>query len=252
MKKSKKNKKSKNNKANESVASVIEDAEKFPLLFNKIQKETFEYKKIMLMYESALKEVETKINIISNEFEMLHKYNPIEHVKTRIKSPESIIEKMKRKGYPITYDNLINKINDIAGIRIVCSFIPDIYKMVKMIEDSPDLKIVEEKDYIKNPKESGYKSFHIIILVPVSFSSGIVHIKVELQIRTIEMDFWASLEHKINYKYKGNIPSSVKNELKKCAIMSDKLDRKMSALGNQLIQEEMNLTQDIKLLEEKL
>ncbi len=196
-----------------------------------------EFEKIMLMYDSALKEIETKINILSDEFQMLYKYNPIEHVKTRLKSPDSIVKKLKRKGFEATYTNLINELDDVAGIRIVCSFIPDIYRLVEMFDKTPDIKIIERKDYIKNPKESGYSSYHLIAIVPVSFSSGIVNIKVELQIRTIAMDFWASLEHKIKYKYDGNLPKNLSKELIECSKMINKLDRKMSKLGNTLMEE---------------
>ena len=202
-----------------------------------IKEREYAFKKIMLMYNSALKEIETKIQIISDEFQMLYSYNPIEHIKTRIKSPESIVKKLKRKGYPVTYNSLVNNLNDIAGIRIICSFIPDIYKMVEMFDKSTDIRIIEKKDYIKNPKESGYSSYHLIVSVPVSFASGIIDVKVEIQIRTIAMDFWASLEHKIKYKYSEELPKNVQRELKECSKMANKLDRKMSKLGGNLIEE---------------
>ena len=202
-----------------------------------IKEDMQEFKKIMLMYNSALKEIKTKIDIISNEFQMLYKYNPIEHVKTRIKSRDSIVKKLKNKGFEVTYQNLVNELDDVAGIRIVCSFIPDIYRMVEMFDRSSDIKIIEKKDYIKNPKESGYSSYHLIALVPVSFSSGLVNIKVEIQIRTIAMDFWASLEHKIKYKYEENLPKNLSKELIECSKMINKLDRKMSKLGNNLMEE---------------
>lgn len=204
---------------------------------NFIKEKEQQFKKIMLMYNSALKEIETKISIISDEFQMMYKYNPIEHIKTRIKSPESIIKKLKKKGYPVTYNSLIKNLNDVAGIRIICSFIPDIYKMVEMFDSSKDINIIEKKDYIKNPKESGYSSYHLIASVPVSFARGIVDVKVEIQIRTIAMDFWASLEHKIKYKYTEALPKSISKELKDTAKMVNKLDRKMSKLGRNLIEE---------------
>ncbi len=204
---------------------------------NYIKEREHDFKKIMLMYNSALKEIETKIQIISDEFQMLYSYNPIEHIKTRIKSPESIVKKLKRKGFPITYNSLINNLNDVAGIRIICSFIPDIYKMVEMFDKSTDINIIERKDYIKNPKESGYSSYHLIVSVPVSFACGIIDVKVEIQIRTIAMDFWASLEHKIKYKYSEELPKSVNKELKECSKMANKLDRKMSKLGGNLIED---------------
>jgi len=196
-----------------------------------IKSGTAEFRKIMLMYNSALKEVETKVNILSDEFQTLYRYNPIEHIKTRIKTPESLIKKMERKGLGLTYNNMVNYINDIAGIRIICSFLPDIYRIVEMFEKSEDLKIVEKKDYIKSPKSTGYSSYHLIVLVPVSFSNGSVDVKVEIQIRTIAQDFWASLEHKIKYKYENGVPKNMSKELVACAKMINKLDTKMSKLG---------------------
>ncbi|MBO5397881.1 MAG: GTP pyrophosphokinase family protein [Clostridia bacterium] len=209
----------------------------------------------MLMYKSALKEIETKVNILSDEFQTLYKYNPIEHIKTRLKSPESIIKKMERKNLGITYNNMVNYINDVAGIRIICSFLPDIYRIVEMFEKSEDLKIVEKKDYIKTPKQSGYSSFHLIVLVPVSFSNGTVDVKVEIQIRTIAMDFWASLEHKIKYKYENEVPKNISKELVSCARMIHQLDKKMSRLGEATMNEftksmeTLESTSDIKLIE---
>lgn len=204
---------------------------------NQIREKEYEFKKLMIMYNSALKGIETKIQIISDEFQMLYSYNPIEHIKTRIKSPESIVKKLKKRGLPITYDSLVNNLNDIAGVRIICSFIPDIYKMVEMFDSSTDIQIIEKKDYIKNPKESGYSSYHLIVSVPVSFASGIVNVKAEIQIRTIAMDFWASLEHKIKYKYSEELPQNVQRELKECSKIANKLDKRMSKLGGNLIEE---------------
>ena len=224
---------------------------------DEIREGAMQLKKVTLMYESALKEMETKINIISQEFELLYKYNPIEHIKTRIKTPESIVKKLKKKGLEVTYKNLVNEINDIAGIRIICSFIPDIYRMVEMFEQTPDIKIIREKDYIKNPKPSGYSSYHLIALVPVSFSKGMTNVKVEIQIRTIAMDFWASLKNKIKYKYDEKLPKNISKELIECSKIVNKLDKKMSSLGNNLIEEfdleqsEKNKKQIIRLPEQK-
>ena len=203
---------------------------------NLIREKELQYKKLTLMYNSALKEMETKIKIINDEFKMLYNYNPIEHIESRIKRPESIIRKCRKKGYPITYKSIVENLNDIAGIRIVCSFIPDIYKMIEMFENSKDITIIQKKDYIKTPKENGYSSFHIIALVPVSFANGITEVKVEIQIRTIAMDFWASLEHKIKYKYPGELPDNIFGELKECSTMINEVDEKMSKLGTNLIQ----------------
>ena len=197
------------------------------------------------MYSAALKQLETKIEIINNEFKTLHKYNPIEHVTSRIKSKESINKKLKKKGLEPTYENLIKTINDVAGIRIICSFIPDIFKIVEMIENMPDMTIIKKKDYVTNPKENGYSSYHLIVSVPVSLSVGTINVKVEIQIRTMAMDFWASLEHKINYKYDKQIPKGIRKELKECAKMTQKLDKRMSHLGRNLMEEEKQIVKEI-------
>ena len=212
-----------------------------------IREKELQFRKLTLMYESALKEMETKIKIISDEFRVLYNYNPIEHIESRIKTPESIVRKCRKRGYPITYKSFVENINDIAGIRIICSFIPDIYKMIDMFENSKDITIIKKKDYIKNPKENGYSSFHIIALVPVSFAYEISEVKVEIQIRTIAMDFWASLEHKIKYKYPKELPEDIFGELKECSCMINKLDQKISNLGSNLIEE---FEQDILLNKE--
>ena len=197
------------------------------------------------MYGAALKQLETKIDIINNEFKTLHKYNPIEHVSSRIKSKESIYKKLKKKGLEPTYENLVKTINDIAGIRIICSFIPDIFKIVEMFENMNDITVIKKKDYVTTPKPSGYSSYHLIISVPVSLSVGTINVKVEIQIRTMAMDFWASLEHKINYKYDKQIPKGIKKELKECAKMTQKLDKRMSHLGRNLMEEEKQIVKEI-------
>ena len=213
-----------------------------------IQAGTEKFKKIMLMYNSALKEMETRVNIFSDEFQTLYQYNPIEHIKTRIKTPTSIIKKLERKGLGVTYNNMVNHLNDVAGIRIICSFLPDIYRLVEMFEKSDDLKIAEKKDYIKNPKPSGYSSYHLIVLVPVNFSSGTVDVKVEIQIRTIAMDFWASLEHKIKYKYENEVPKNISKELVACSKMINQLDMRMSKLGENTVKE---LTDSMEKVEQE-
>src|SRR5699024_9544248 len=136
----------------------------------------------------------------------------IEHISSRIKSKESINNKLVKKGLDCTYENIIKNINDIAGLRIICSFIPDIYKIVEIIENMQDITVIKKKDYVTSPKASGYSSYHLIVSVPVSLSIGTINVKVEIQIRTMAMDFWASLEHKINYKYEKQIPKGVKKE----------------------------------------
>lgn len=188
----------------------------------------------MFLYRSALKEVGTKLEILNDEFQHVHKYNPIEHIKTRVKTPESIVKKLKRHGREATIENMVKYVNDVAGVRLICSFTSDIYKLAGMIGQQSDLKVLSIKDYIKHPKDSGYKSYHMLVSVPIFLSNGVVDTKVEIQIRTIAMDFWASLEHKIYYKFEGNAPEYMSRELKECADMVSTLDERMLSLNEKI------------------
>ena len=163
-------------------------------------KEINNWDTVIFIYNAALKEIGTKIDILNDEFQHRHKYNPIEHVKSRLKQPESIVKKLKKHGYESTIENMVKYINDIAGIRITCSFTSDIYRIAEMIANQDDLTVLSIKDYIKYPKESGYQSYHMIVTVPIFLSDSVIDTKVEIQIRTIAQDFWATLEHKIYYK----------------------------------------------------
>ncbi|MDD3413656.1 MAG: GTP pyrophosphokinase family protein [Lachnospiraceae bacterium] len=192
------------------------------------------WKTIILLYNAALKEINTKMEILNDEFQHVHQYNPIEHIKSRIKTPESIVKKLRKRGYESTIDNMVKYVNDIAGIRIICSFTSDIYRIADMLANQSDMKVLSIKDYIKNPKESGYKSYHMIVSVPIFLSDGVVDTKVEIQIRTVAMDFWASLEHKIHYKFEGNAPEHIKRELHECAEMVSDLDAKMLSLNEEI------------------
>ena len=194
------------------------------------------WREVILIYTSALKEIGTKLEILNDEFQHVHQYNPIEHIKSRIKTSESIVKKLKKHGYESTIDNMINYINDIAGIRIICSFTTDIYRIAEMLERQIDVKIISIKDYIKRPKSSGYKSYHMIVSIPIYLSEKRVDAKVEIQIRTVAMDFWASLEHKINYKFDVNVPEYIKEELYACAKMVSELDAKMLSLNEEVKQ----------------
>ncbi len=190
----------------------------------------------IFLYNSALKEVKTKVEILNDEFQQVHQYNPIEYVKARIKTPESIVKKLKRHGKESSIENMIRYINDIAGIRIVCSFTSDIYKLAEMIGKQRDLTVVSVKDYIKNPKDSGYKSYHMLVTIPIFMSDRVVNTKVEIQIRTMAMDFWASLEHKIYYKFEGNAPDYISKDLKECSDVVSMLDAKMLQLNETIIE----------------
>ena len=191
---------------------------------------------VNLIYSAALKHVQTKLEILNDEFQHVHRYNPIEHIKARIKTSESIVKKLKRGGYESTIENMIKYVNDIAGIRVICSFSSDIYRIADMIEDQKDIKVISVKDYITYPKASGYKSYHMIVSVPVYLSDRIVDTKVEIQIRTVAMDFWASLEHKMHYKFEGDAPEHIRNELVECARMVSDLDARMLSLNEQILE----------------
>ena len=191
---------------------------------------------VIFLYNSALKEVGTKLEILNDEFQHVHQYNPIEYIKRRIKTPESIVKKLKRNNYEVSIDNMVNYVNDIAGIRIVCSFTSDIYRLAEMIGKQNDLTVVSVKDYIKHPKISGYKSFHMLVTVPIFLSDRIVDTKVEIQIRTIAMDFWASLEHKIYYKFEGNAPEYISRDLRECSEIVSMLDAKMLQLNEAIVE----------------
>ena len=193
-----------------------------------------EWKRMQLIYSAALKEVNTKLEILNAEFQMAHRYNPIEHLSARIKSPESIAKKLRHQGRAVTVENIVRYINDVAGIRIICSFTSDIYRISELIQKQSDVKVLKIKDYIANPKPNGYTSYHMIVTVPIFLSDMTIDTKVEIQIRTIAMDFWASLEHKMYYKFEGNAPENIRRELKECADLVGFLDRKMMAINEEI------------------
>lgn len=190
-----------------------------------VKEEPFE--KLMFFYKSALKQLELQMNIIKDEFKLIYNYDLIDHIDTRIKEPKSIVKKMEKKKYDKTYLNLIEKINDIAGIRIVCTLKDDIFFIRDLVKQIPDIHVLKEKDYVTNPKESGYSSYHMIVEVPVKLTQKIIYVKCEIQIRTLAMDFWASFEHKVKYKTKNDVNPKMSKELVSCAKMINKFDTKM-------------------------
>lgn len=192
------------------------------------------WEEVTLVYSAALKQIGTKIDILNDEFQQVHRYNPIEHTKGRIKTPESIVKKLKRHGYEATIENMVKYVNDIAGFRIVCSFASDIYKIADMISNQSDIRVIAVKDYIRSPKDTGYRSYHMVITIPVFLSDRIIDTRVELQIRTVAMDFWASLEHKIRYKFEGHAPSHIGTELLECSHMVSELDERMMELNEEI------------------
>lgn len=208
-----------------------------PLDFaNNCLEEAENWETLMFLYDAALRQVVTKIDILNGEFAHVHRYNPIEHVKSRIKDPQSIVKKLKRQGHEVTLENMLKYIKDIAGVRIICSFTSDIYRIADMLAQQADLKVMELTDYLAEPKVSGYRSYHMLVTVPVYLSDGVVDTKVEIQIRTIAQDFWASLEHKIYYKFEGNAPAFISQELRDCARIVSELDAKMLSLNEAIKQ----------------
>lgn len=188
-------------------------------------------KELMLKYSFALEVLKTEINILIKNYEYKNNYNPVEHIKSRIKSKESAIKKLDEKGYDLTYENLEKHVHDMVGIRIVCSFMSDVYEIINLIKGSKQFKILEEKDYINDPKDSGYSSYHINLLVPIHLDNKIEYVEAEVQVRTIAMDFWASLDHKIRYKFPSEIPDEVKEEMFNCSLDIRTLDDKMENLS---------------------
>ncbi|WP_242686193.1 GTP pyrophosphokinase family protein [Aeromicrobium sp. IC_218] len=189
-----------------------------------------EFTRFMMRYKFGMEQVVTKLNILRDEFAHLHDYNPIEHLASRLKSPESLLEKAQRKSCPITFEAFREHITDIAGVRVTCSFVSDVYHVFDMLTSQDDVQIVDVRDYIAEPKPNGYRSLHVLVQVPVFLSDGVVPVTVEVQLRTIAMDFWASLEHKIYYKYRDAVPENLLGGLKEAAETAATLDSTMEML----------------------
>ena len=189
---------------------------------------------LMMQYRCALMEVETKLNVLNAEFTMKNNRNPFESIKSRIKTPKSILEKLQRKGFEISVKGIEENLADVAGIRVICSFPDDIYATAKMLTDQDDIRVIQVKDYIINPKPNGYRSLHLILEVPIFLSNEKKNMKVEVQFRTIAMDFWASLEHKLKYKKNIENAEEISKELQRCAEASSQLDLRMQALRDRI------------------
>ena len=193
-----------------------------------------EVQRFLLQYEFGLREIGTKIEILRDEFLELHDYNPIEHVSSRVKSPESLLDKVARKGLTRDLDAIREHVTDIAGIRVTCSFTSDVYRLFDLLTRQDDVSVRRVRDYIDAPKPNGYQSLHAVVEIPVFLSSGPVSVPVEVQFRTIAMDFWASLEHKIHYKYAGDVPDSLTAELREAASTAAELDARMARLHREI------------------
>lgn len=203
---------------------------------NLFDNETDEFEEMMMMYNCAIKEVKTKLQVLNDELSMMSKRNPIEFIKTRIKQPYSIATKLKKKGFPTTVEAVKANLNDVAGVRVICSFIDDIYRVADMLTAQDDVRLLKTKDYIKNPKMNGYRSLHLIIEVPVFFSDHKEQIRVEVQIRTIAMDFWASLEHQVKYKKNVKDAENIVYELRACADVINRTDFHMQAIRDRIVE----------------
>ena len=206
---------------------------------DKIEDNMMPLKRLMAYYRCAIMEVETKFNVLNEEFSLEYDRNPIETIKTRLKSTESIIKKLVRRNFPLTVDSIEANLNDIAGVRVVCSFLEDIYLLADCLLQQDDVKLIQVKDYIKNPKPNGYRSLHLIIEIPI-FLKDEKDMRVEVQLRTIAMDFWASLDHKLSYKK--DIPEEeaklLRQELLECAQISADLDVRMGEIKNRIVNKE--------------
>lgn len=207
---------------------------------DKIEDNMMPLKRLMAYYRCAIMEVETKFNVLNEEFSLEYDRNPIETIKTRLKSTESIIKKLVRKNLPLTVDSIEQNLNDIAGVRVVCSFLEDIYLLADCLLQQDDVKLIQVKDYIKNPKPNGYRSLHLIIEIPIFLKDERKDMRVEVQLRTIAMDFWASLDHKLSYKK--DIPEEeaklLRQELLECAQISADLDVRMGEIKNRIVNKE--------------
>ena len=197
-----------------------------------------EFRRFLLEHKFGMDEVVTKLSILRDEFAHLHDYNPIEHVSSRLKSPESLVEKIQRKGIdlegPAAYDEVRQRVTDIAGVRVTCSFVSDVYQVFDLLTDQQDVRTIEVRDYIARPKENGYRSLHVLVEVPVFLSGGVVPVVVEVQLRTVAMDFWASLEHKIYYKYRREVPAELLTGLREAADTAYTLDTTMERLHQEV------------------
>ena len=193
-----------------------------------------EFQQAMMMYTCAIREVKTKLEVLNDELSIKNQRNPIEMIKSRVKKPISIVEKLQRRNLPVTLESMMNNLDDVAGIRVICSFVDDIYCVANMLVSQDDITVIAIKDYIKNPKPNGYRSLHLIVEVPVFFSKGRQMMRVEVQIRTIAMDFWASLEHQLSYKKDVPHSEEIGAELKECAEVISHTDQRMQEIREKI------------------
>ncbi len=219
------------------TVDINESKNEFEKVFNSanspdIEKAIIEFSSRMQIYNAGIKEIRTKLEILDEEFKAKYAYDPIHHIESRLKSPRSILKKVKMKGIPVTAESMSANIRDIAGIRVICNYIDDIYRVADLLTAQDDVKLIRVRDYIKDPKPSGYKSLHLIVEIPIFLSTGPMPIPVEIQIRTIAMDFWASLEHKLKYKTDNIVSDELRSRLLVCAEEISRLDTEMQDIHN--------------------
>ena len=223
-----------NSELNQSIVNVPDVVQVPDVWIN----EARQFRMAMMMYACAIREVKTKLEVLNDELSIKNQRNPIEMIKSRVKKPMSILEKLQRRGLPVSVESMVKNLDDVAGIRIICSFVDDIYKVADMLTNQDDIKILSKKDYIKNPKKNGYRSLHLVVEIPIFLSNEKKPMRVEVQIRTIAMDFWASLEHEIHYKKFSNSNVEAVKQLTECADVIYETDMKMLKIRKNLLDEE--------------
>ena len=213
---------------------AVDKQEIFRQMSEEFQRMVNEFFAIQCRYQAAIREVQTKLEILDDEFQARHQRNPIHHMQSRMKSIQSMMEKLHRKHMTVNMDSAVEHLTDIAGIRVICSYIEDIYTVADLLTGQDDVRVLKVRDYIKDPKPNGYRSLHIVIEIPVYLSEGRVSVPVEVQIRTIAMDFWASLEHQLRYKAEGEIPPDISEELLQTASDIAQLDQRMQSIHDRV------------------
>ncbi len=212
-----------NSELEQSIVSVPDVVQVPDILVSQAR----QFQQVMMMYTCAIREVKTKLEVLNDELSVRNQRNPIEMIKSRVKKPMSIVEKLQRRGLPISLESMVDHLDDVAGIRVICSFLDDIYEVADMLVRQDDITVIAIKDYIKNPKPNGYRSYHMIVEIPVFFSDCKKPMRVEVQIRTIAMDFWASLDHQLKYKKEVVNEKEISEELRQCAEVIAQTDQKM-------------------------
>ena len=210
------------------------DEKRMQQMSEEFQRMVDDFFAIQCRYSAAMKEVETKLEILDDEFQMKHRRNPIHHIESRLKSIQSMMHKLKRKNYAVSMQSAVDNLMDIAGIRVICSYVQDVYTVARLLTTQDDVQLIDTRDYIRQPKANGYRSLHLIMAVPVFLQEGRVMVPVEVQLRTIAMDFWASLEHDLRYKSSSNVPEDVSLELQQVSRDIAELDQKMQSIHERI------------------